>query len=104
MATARTSSTGQARVGAKGRVTIPKSIRDQMDLSKGDDLLFRVTADGTVEVVPMARVPRAQAWFYSDEMQDRVERAEEDIRQGRTTRATSVKEAQEHLDRLKDEG
>ncbi len=32
----------QAKLTSKGQVTIPKPVRDALDLREGDDLLFRV--------------------------------------------------------------
>lgn len=37
-----------ATVGANGRVTIPKAIRDQLDLRKGSRVAFEVTPEGIV--------------------------------------------------------
>lgn len=94
-------STEYATVGDKGRVTIPKSLRESLGIKEGDRIMFRVSASGIVEVVPMALVPKDQIWFYSEPMQERMARGEEDVRLGRTTRVSSRKHAQAHLDRLK---
>ena len=91
--------TGRATVGPKGRVTIPKAIRQILDVGSGDEVVFQVT-DGRVEVIPMALVPRDQVWFYSREMQARVMEAELDIAAGRTTRVSSAKGLGAHLDGL----
>jgi antitoxin PrlF len=32
----------RAKITSKGQVTIPKSVREALDLREGDDLLFRV--------------------------------------------------------------
>lgn len=93
--------TGSTTLRDRGRVTIPKAVRERLGLSEGDTLLFRVTPSGNAEVVPMAQVPRDQVWFYAEEMQRRVAEAEEDIALGRTTRLTSPEAVRAHLDALK---
>lgn len=39
----------RARITSKGQVTIPKGVRDALDLHEGDDLVFRV--EGTRALV-----------------------------------------------------
>lgn len=87
-------------VGAKGRVTIPKAIREGLGLAAGHRVVFQVTATG-VEIVPVELVPRDQAWFHSPAMQENVAAAEGDIRRGRVTVTDSEGAAQRHLDSLK---
>ena len=42
-----------ARVTTKGQVTIPKEVRDALDIAEGDQLIFRVEAGRAV----VARTP-----------------------------------------------
>ncbi len=39
-----------ATVTSKGQVTIPKAVRQALDIKTGDRLLFRVRSDGLLEV------------------------------------------------------
>jgi AbrB family looped-hinge helix DNA binding protein len=43
------------RVTQKGQVTIPKGIRDELGIDGGDEVRFRRTDHGTVEVSKIAR-------------------------------------------------
>ncbi len=42
-----------ATMTSKGQLTLPKSIRNQLELHPGDKLDFMVRDDGTLEVVPL---------------------------------------------------
>jgi antitoxin PrlF len=42
-----------ARMTSKGQITVPKAVRDALELSTGDDVLFRVVGRQVV----MAKIP-----------------------------------------------
>ena len=42
-----------AKLGNRGRLTVPKDVRDQLGLRPGDKIDFRVEADGTARLLPM---------------------------------------------------
>lgn len=44
--------TEDATITSKGQVTIPKAIRDRLDLDAGTEVEFELTEDGTVAVRP----------------------------------------------------
>lgn len=93
--------TEYGQVSGKGRVTIPKRLRERLGLEEGDTVMFSVR-EGRLELVPMSIVPRDQVWFYSEEMQERVARAEAEIAAGETTTIRSPEEAEAFLDELED--
>lgn len=75
----------RARLSSKGQITIPKRVRDALDLHEGDEVLFRVERDRAVVAktpgfltlagsVPVPAGKRGTAW---DEVirRTRVERA-----------------------------
>ena len=66
----------------KGVVTIPQSIRDELDLATGDELLVTVE-DGRIVLVPATLIPRDQAWFWTSEWQAMEAEAEADKTAGR---------------------
>ncbi len=43
----------QTTITSKGQVTIPKPVRDALDLSAGDRVEFLVEPDGTIKVMPV---------------------------------------------------
>lgn len=46
-----------AIITSKGQVTIPKSIRDKLDLQKGDVLSFDIEPEGKITIKPEKESP-----------------------------------------------
>jgi antitoxin PrlF len=77
-----------AKITSKGQVTIPKSVRDALDLHEGDELLFRVERSRallakTPEFLSLAgsvRVPAAKRGTPWDEVLRRTHRERADRR------------------------
>ena len=53
-----------ATLTSKGQVTIPKAVRQQLKLSTGDQILFRIEADGTVRLRPALRVKDVAGFLH----------------------------------------
>jgi len=91
-------------VGDKGRVTLPESVRKHLGIEEGDELGIELSANGTVELVPLALIPRDQVWFAHTEMQERISEALSDIRAGRTTRIGKKSEVRAYVAALRKKG
>lgn len=88
------------QVDDRGRITIPKKVREALELEEGVNLMLRVAED-RLELVPMTLVPRDQGWFYREEVQDRLAEASRDVKAGRTEEVESVAELERHLGALR---
>ncbi len=88
-------------VDPKGRATLPEAVRAALGLRAGDFVILERTERGAYELVPAALVPRDQLWFHHPEMQRRIQKAEADIAEGRTTLTRTRAAAQAELDRHK---
>ncbi|GAA1409633.1 AbrB/MazE/SpoVT family DNA-binding domain-containing protein [Catellatospora coxensis] len=86
-----------AVVRAKGGVTIPQAVRDQLRLEEGDQVIVSVR-DGSIVLTPAALVPRDQEWFHSPQWQAREAEADADLVAGRYTRFDSDEEFLASLD------
>lgn len=45
----------KAKVTSKGQITIPKEIRDKMNLNPGDTLNFKVSEEGEIKIFPQKK-------------------------------------------------
>lgn len=69
-------------VGKSGRVTLPASIRNELELDEGSELNVQVEA-GEVVLTPVVTVPRHYEWAYAREHLDHLESALADADEGR---------------------
>jgi len=67
---------------AKSQVTLPKSIRDYLKVAPGDEVEFRVVADGSVRVEPVRPKPQAEE---VEKAKARVEKLRGSLKSGRST-------------------
>lgn len=91
------------RLDGRGRITVPKEVRESLELDEGTSLMLRVV-DDRMELVPMTLVPRDQGWFYRDRVQERLTEASRDMEAGRTEEIGSTSELRSHMDSLESGG
>lgn len=66
----------------RGQITIPKSIREILDLQEEDQLEMTIE-DGKIVMQPIVTVAKDQTWFWTSEWQKGEREAESDIRNDR---------------------
>ncbi len=71
------------RISSKRQIAIPKNVMDALKLKPGDEIEFRVDKD-TAYLVPITtiKVPREQAWFWTEEWQEKEHEADAEITSG----------------------
>ena len=79
------------RVQEKGQVTIPKEIREKLDLKKGDLVTFVETEDGVV-IRPVEIVVSAALDEIGEALKEKGLSLEELMERGREIRANLVEE------------
>jgi AbrB family looped-hinge helix DNA binding protein len=95
---------GFLTIDPKGRATFPKEVRRELGLGEHTQLRVDRTEAGSYELVPVELVPRDQLWYHTAEARSRIERAEQEFREGDTTRTRGEEDTLRHLDGLKQGG
>ncbi len=70
-----------ARIGPKHQITIPQEVFQRLGLEPGDFLEVQVQGEA-IHLVPQKLVPRDQAWFWTDQWQEREREADEAMARG----------------------
>jgi antitoxin PrlF len=75
----------QIQLRKKAQLTLPLSVRQQLDVEEGDYLDVQVR-DGEIVLKVKKLVDKEQAWFWTSRWQQGEKEAEEDILSGRLHR------------------
>jgi AbrB family looped-hinge helix DNA binding protein len=73
----------KTRVRARGQVTLPRKMRELLQVSEGDDLIFYANKEGQLVVQPAPSIDPEQAWFWTERWQKMEREADEDFAAGR---------------------
>ena len=77
------------KIGARGSITIPASLRKAAGLEPGDIVLIEVTEDnGEIVIRPQVAVDRSQAWFWTERWQKMEHEVDRDIAAGKEIEST----------------
>jgi AbrB family looped-hinge helix DNA binding protein len=71
------------QVRSNGQITLPTSIRRQVDLKEGDILEVIVEEDGSLRLIPKVAIDRSQAYFWTERWQQGERQADQDLKAGR---------------------
>ena len=69
-------------VSPKRQIAIPKEVCEKLHIREGDQLILEVK-EGKLVLEPSFNVPRSQAWFWTEKVQEKVKKAEKNFREGK---------------------
>lgn len=81
----------------RSQITLPSDVVRKLKLNTGDNLEITLEGDKVV-IKPVLIIDRSQAWFWSDEWQEKEKEAEEDIEAGRVYKAKDAEDLFAQLD------
>ena len=83
----------KTRMRAKGQITLPKMVRENLDVQEGDDLIFFENEEGQLVVEAVQIIPPDQAWFWTERWQKMERAAQNEIDAGREQEFESAQDA-----------
>jgi AbrB family looped-hinge helix DNA binding protein len=86
-----------SKLTSAGQVTLPKNIRDKVNMLPGDYVEINLDDEGRILLTPKKLIDASQAYYWTDSWQNCERKADEDIKAGRVKRFKSVADAIEHL-------
>jgi AbrB family looped-hinge helix DNA binding protein len=86
----------KVKMGAKRQLTLPQEVVRRLGLRQGDYLEVRAGRN-RIELVPMALIPRDQAWFWTPEWQEKEKEADRALARRDYTEHDTVEEVIDDL-------
>jgi AbrB family looped-hinge helix DNA binding protein len=65
-------------VSPKRQIAIPKEVCEKLHIREGDQLILEVK-EGRLVLEPSFNIPRSQAWFWTEKIQEKVKKAEKNF-------------------------
>lgn len=69
-------------VSPKRQIAIPKDVCEKLHIKEGDQLILEVRK-GKLVLEPSINIPRSQAWFWTEDVQEKIKKAEKNFRAGK---------------------
>jgi AbrB family looped-hinge helix DNA binding protein len=83
-----------------GQVTLPKAIRQKVNMQPGDFVEVQLDEDGRIILTPKKLIDASQAYYWTAEWQERELRSLEDLKAGRVKSFDTAVEAVKYLGNL----
>lgn len=72
----------RVKLGARRQITIPQETLKRLGLKPGEEFEL-VESQKTIVLVPRKHIPKDQRWYYTDQWQQMMREAFEDLKAGR---------------------
>jgi AbrB family looped-hinge helix DNA binding protein len=70
-------------VSPKRQIAIPKEVCEKLHIKEGDQLIVEIR-EGKIVLEPSIQIPRSQAWFWAEDVQKKIKKAEKNFREGKS--------------------
>lgn len=93
----KSKSSYKVSVQRRNLITLPKEIREKLNIAEGDVLDIHID-DNKIVIEPYKLIPSSQAYFWTKKTQHDLLEAKEDVKAGRVREFSSVDEFLKGLD------
>ncbi len=70
-------------VSPKRQIAIPKEVCERLHIKEGDHLILEIR-EGKLVLEPSIQIPRSHAWFWTEEVQKKIRKAEKNFKEGKS--------------------